>query len=139
LERHAQKRPTGKSAARLRYDTWWSYAIRSLNNGAKNNNASQPNATIIRVVIGCCIQLAAANSTARDNNNNNNNNNNSTTSSSNSTSNYSIRFFNNGNCLGKFAIVKGKLDGGVAYTDVAAGTYYPAVSCYLGGVVRAQF
>jgi Set1/Ash2 histone methyltransferase complex subunit ASH2 len=49
-----------------------------------------------------------------------------------------IRFFLNGECLGHFVISKGKRVGGVAFT-IEPGCYYPAVSLYMGGGVRANF
>jgi SPRY domain len=139
---------TADLQAPVGYDKW-SYAIRSVNGALIHNSqrrdhwGGEPFSDYD--VIGCCIQFAPATTTTittaaapttntaaavtggADNNNNN-------TSSSNM-----IRFFKNGNCLGKFVIVKGKLDGGVAFTDLSPGTYYPSVSCYLGGAVRANF
>ena len=50
-----------------------------------------------------------------------------------------IRFFKNGNCMGQFIISKGKREGGEAFNNIEQGTYYPAVSCYMGGSVRANF
>lgn len=49
-----------------------------------------------------------------------------------------IRFFVNGECRGNFVISKGKRVGGVAF-EIEPGTYYPAVSLYMGGAVRANF
>jgi Set1/Ash2 histone methyltransferase complex subunit ASH2 len=50
-----------------------------------------------------------------------------------------IRFFKNGTCMGTFILTKGKRIGGEAFTDLDDGVYYPAVSLYLGGSVRANF
>ena len=50
-----------------------------------------------------------------------------------------IRFYKNGNPLGHFELVKGKLDGGHAFDNIPNGTYYPAVSTYMGGSVQANF
>jgi hypothetical protein len=50
-----------------------------------------------------------------------------------------IRFFKNGDCMGQFVISKGKREGGEAFSNIERGTYYPAVSCYMGGAVRANF
>ena len=50
-----------------------------------------------------------------------------------------IRFFKNGNCMGQFIISKGKREGGEAFSNIEPGIYYPAVSCYMGGSVRANF
>jgi Set1/Ash2 histone methyltransferase complex subunit ASH2 len=50
-----------------------------------------------------------------------------------------IRFFKNGDCLGEFVIVKGKRSGGEAFCDLQSGTYYPALSAYMGGAATANF
>jgi Set1/Ash2 histone methyltransferase complex subunit ASH2 len=50
-----------------------------------------------------------------------------------------IRFFQNGEGLGNFIIAKGKRLGGEAFEKIDSGFYYPAVSAYLGGSVRANF
>ena len=50
-----------------------------------------------------------------------------------------IRFFKNGNCMGQFVISKGKREGGEAFSNIEPGIYYPAVSCYMGGSVKANF
>jgi Set1/Ash2 histone methyltransferase complex subunit ASH2 len=51
----------------------------------------------------------------------------------------SIRFFKNGKAMGQFVIAKGKRVGGQAFTELENGTYYPAVSTYLGGTCRVNF
>jgi len=56
-----------------------------------------------------------------------------------STSDNHIRLFKNGHALGHFEIVRGATMGGEAFTDVTPGTYYPAVSSYMGGSVRVNF
>jgi hypothetical protein len=50
-----------------------------------------------------------------------------------------IRFFLNGTGLGQFVMSKGKREGGEAFSSIPHGTYYPAVSIYLGGKVTANF
>jgi hypothetical protein len=50
-----------------------------------------------------------------------------------------IRFFKNGDCMGQFVISKGKREGGEAFSGIEKGTYYPAISCYMGGSVRVNF
>ena len=50
-----------------------------------------------------------------------------------------IRFFKNGRCMGQFIMSKGKRVGGEAFSGIDSGTYYPAVSSYMGGSVRANF
>ena len=49
-----------------------------------------------------------------------------------------IRFFKNGVGMGQFVLRKGKRTGGEAFF-IEPGTYYPAVSTYLGGSIRANF
>jgi Set1/Ash2 histone methyltransferase complex subunit ASH2 len=44
-----------------------------------------------------------------------------------------IHFFRNGEAMGHFVISKGKREGGAAFEDIADGTYYPAISVFLGG------
>jgi Set1/Ash2 histone methyltransferase complex subunit ASH2 len=50
-----------------------------------------------------------------------------------------IHFFRNGEAMGTFILSRGKREGGAAFTDIPSGTYYPAVSVYLGASVRAHF
>eukprot|EP00977_Amphora_coffeiformis_P009841 scaffold2257_cov169-Amphora_coffeaeformis.AAC.19 len=50
-----------------------------------------------------------------------------------------VRFFRNGECLGEFVVIKGKRNGGEAFTGVVPGTYYPALSSYMGGSAVANF
>lgn len=50
-----------------------------------------------------------------------------------------VRFFRNGECLGEFVVIKGKRSGGEAFTGVVPGTYYPALSSYMGGAAVANF
>lgn len=50
-----------------------------------------------------------------------------------------IRFFKNGEPMGHFIIAKGKRQGGAAFDNIPDGTYYPAISCYMGGTVRVNF
>ena len=50
-----------------------------------------------------------------------------------------IRFFKNGKCMGEVVMSKGKRVGGEAFAGIKSGTYYPAVSTYMGGTVQANF
>lgn len=50
-----------------------------------------------------------------------------------------IRFFKNGECMGVVVIAKGKREGGEAFVGIDEGVYYPAVSSYMGGAVKANF
>ena len=49
-----------------------------------------------------------------------------------------IQFFHHGELCGEIIEKLGKKEGGVAYA-ITPGVYYPAVSCYSGGRVRANF
>ena len=50
-----------------------------------------------------------------------------------------IRFFKNGDALGNFVVRKGKREGGAAFEHVIDGTYYPAISSYMGGTCLVNF
>ena len=50
-----------------------------------------------------------------------------------------IRFYRNGRPMGNVVVNRGKYSGGEAYDPIAPGVYYPAVSGYMGGRVRANF
>mmetsp|Transcript_20050 Transcript_20050/g.30391 ORF Transcript_20050/g.30391 Transcript_20050/m.30391 type:complete len:365 (+) Transcript_20050:72-1166(+) len=52
---------------------------------------------------------------------------------------HKIYFFRNGVAMGQFIISRGKREGGAAFDDIAEGVYYPAISVFLGGGVRANF
>jgi len=49
-----------------------------------------------------------------------------------------IRLFKNGQALGHFEIVRGAKLGGEAF-NIMPGTYYPAISSYMGGSARVNF
>lgn len=50
-----------------------------------------------------------------------------------------IRFFKNGNPMGHFVFSRGTKTGGEAFDDITPGTYYPAISLYMGATARANF
>ena len=50
-----------------------------------------------------------------------------------------IRFFKNGEAMGHFVVTRGKREGGAAFENIEDGTYYPAISSYLGGSARVNF
>uniref|UniRef100_A0A7S3VAV2 SPRY domain-containing protein n=1 Tax=Chaetoceros debilis TaxID=122233 RepID=A0A7S3VAV2_9STRA len=50
-----------------------------------------------------------------------------------------IRFFKNGNPMGHFIVSRGVKSGGEAFDRIKAGTYYPAISSYMGGSARVNF
>lgn len=57
----------------------------------------------------------------------------------NDTSENHIRFFRNGDNMGHYVVTRGKREGGVAFEDIPHGTYYPAISVYLGASVHVNF
>lgn len=50
-----------------------------------------------------------------------------------------IHFYKNGKAMGQSVVSRGKREGGAAFEDIPEGTYYPAISVFLGGTVRANF
>eukprot|EP00557_Chaetoceros_sp_GSL56_P004761 CAMPEP_0176487406 /NCGR_PEP_ID=MMETSP0200_2-20121128/6111_1 /TAXON_ID=947934 /ORGANISM="Chaetoceros sp., Strain GSL56" /LENGTH=636 /DNA_ID=CAMNT_0017884225 /DNA_START=176 /DNA_END=2083 /DNA_ORIENTATION=- len=50
-----------------------------------------------------------------------------------------IRFFKNGAPMGDFIVSRGIKSGGEAFDNIEAGTYYPAISSYMGGTARVNF
>merc|ERR1712238_590110 len=58
--------------------------------------------------------------------------------SSNSNVGNHIRAFLNGEPMGHFIVSRGVRHGGELFTDIRPGTYYPALSSYLGGKCRAN-
>jgi Set1/Ash2 histone methyltransferase complex subunit ASH2 len=50
-----------------------------------------------------------------------------------------IFFFRNGEAMGNFVVTRGKREGGAAFENIAEGTYYPAISVYMGASARANF
>ena len=120
---------TGELHAPVGYDRW-SFAIRDIGGSIISNSQRIDNWNGAEGfgpgdVIGCAIclfQSGDKNSSDRNEKNH-------------------IRFFKNGVCMGEFVIAKGKRSGGEApfQCEIPAGTYYPAVSCYMGGSIRANF
>ena len=119
---------TGELQGPVGYDRW-SFAIRDIGGSIITNSQRIDNWIGAESfgpgdVIGCAICLFQNDESGSDADNKNH-----------------IRFFKNGLCMGEFVITKGKRSGGEApfQFDIPAGTYYPAVSSYLGGSVRANF
>jgi Set1/Ash2 histone methyltransferase complex subunit ASH2 len=119
---------TGDLQAPVGYDKW-SYAIRDIDGSILHCSRRQDDwggeGFSEGDVIGCAICFDessdsddAANERKRSNH---------------------IRFFKNGDCMGQFVISKGKREGGEAFCNIERGTYYPAISCYMGGSVKANF
>ena len=130
---------TGDLQAPVGYDKW-SYGFRSLN-GSKSHQSRREDGWGGEAwgpgdVVGCAIYMDGGSNTGTTldpgastdavNSNNNNNKN-------------EIRFFKNGINMGHFVISKGKREGGEAFVDIQPGTYYPAISSYLGGAVQVNF
>ena len=153
---------TGDLQAPVGYDKW-SYGYRSISGSKIHQSRREDNwgGEEIRAgdVLGCAIFLSR-------NNNNKSSTAANSSSSSGAASNASagagaagagstaagaapaatggnltnhIRFFKNGVNLGNFFITKGKREGGAAFEDIEPGTYYPAVSPYLGGACQVNF
>ncbi|CAB9504060.1 Set1/Ash2 histone methyltransferase complex subunit ASH2 [Seminavis robusta] len=121
---------TGDLQAPVGYDKW-SYGFRNISGSKIHQSRREDNwggePWGPGDVVGCAIFLdttaaAAANPDGSNNNNNNH-----------------IRFFKNGEPMGHFFITKGKREGGAAFENIQPGTYYPAVSSYLGGSVQVNF
>lgn len=128
----------GDLQAPVGYDKW-SYGYRDLSGSRVHNSkrdddwGSEPYGP--GDVVGFAISLSSSTST-------------STSSSSSSNANSSlaekeksnkIYFFLNGVAMGHSILSRGKREGGAAFEDIAEGMYYPAISVYLGGSVRANF
>jgi len=124
---------TGDLQAPVGYDKW-SYGFRSIN-GSKIHQSRREDAWGAESwgpgdVVGCSISLQGSENPDVDENGGEKNT---------PAVNNEIRFFKNGVNLGHFVISKGKRVGGAAFEDVQAGTYYPAISSYLGGTVHVNF
>lgn len=112
---------TADLQAPVGYDKW-SYGIRSVNGGLLHESIRRDSwggeAFGEGDVVGCYIHLVSSEEAGNSS---------------------SIRFFKNGECLGELVLVKGKLNGGLAFEEITPGTYYPAVSTYMGASVKANF
>ena len=119
---------TGDLQAPVGYDKW-SYGIRDIDGSILHCSRRQENwggeGFGVDDVIGCAIFFDSNEEYDED--------------GAERKSNNHIRFFKNGDCMGQFVISKGKREGGEAFSNIERGTYYPAVSCYMGGAVRANF
>jgi Set1/Ash2 histone methyltransferase complex subunit ASH2 len=120
---------SGDLQAPVGYDKW-SFAIRSLNGAILHKSQRQDSWGGAPFgpgdVVGCAISLQTNDNEQDDQQQQQHHDNH-------------IRFFVNGQCLGQFVIIKGKRQGGEAFVGIESGTYYPAVSLYMGGAVRANF
>lgn len=50
-----------------------------------------------------------------------------------------IRFFKNGQSLGQIMVSRNVRSGGAAFENIEDGTYYPAISIFMGGSVKVNF
>lgn len=119
---------TGDLQAPVGYDKW-SYGLRDIEGSILHCSMRQDNwggeGFGADDVIGCAIYFDEIEENDEDQAERRNNNH--------------IRFYKNGECMGQFVLSKGKREGGEAFSNIERGTYYPAVSCYMGGAVRANF
>jgi Set1/Ash2 histone methyltransferase complex subunit ASH2 len=119
---------TGDLQAPVGYDKW-SYGIRDIEGSILHCSMRQDNwggdSFGADDVIGCAIYFDEMDEDDEDPDERRSNNH--------------IRFLKNGECMGQFVLSKGKREGGEAFSNIERGTYYPAVSCYMGGAVRANF
>jgi Set1/Ash2 histone methyltransferase complex subunit ASH2 len=119
---------TGDLQAPVGYDKW-SYAIRDIDGSilhcSRRNDDWGGEGFTAGDVIGCAIFFDECNDNDDVGNERKRNDH--------------IRYFKNGDCMGHFVISKGKREGGEAFCGIERGTYYPAISCYMGGSVRVNF
>lgn len=111
---------TGDLQAPVGYDKW-SYAIRDINGSIlhqsqRDDSWNDGEGFTVGDVVGCAIGLDQGEPKYNH-----------------------IRFFKNGSGLGPIVLRKGKRTGGEAFSGIESGTYYPAVSSYMGGTVHANF
>lgn len=130
---------TGDLQAPVGYDKW-SYGLRSIG-GSKSHQSRREDGWGGQAwgrpgdVMGCAITLMNSNANGSVSCNSGVTD---TAAKGTSTTN-EIRFFKNGLNMGDFVIAKGKREGGAAFEDIQPGTYYPAISSYLGGSVQVNF
>ena len=118
---------TGDLQGPVGYDKW-SYGIRDQGGSIVHRSQRQDEWGGVEFgpgdVIGCALFLTTSGGSDDDDEDHGHNH---------------IRFFRNGTCMGHFILAKGKRMGGEAFTDLDEGVYYPAVSLYMGGSIRANF
>ena len=137
---------TGELQAPVGYDRW-SYGIRDINGYRIHHSKREDKWGGVGFgpgdVVGFAICLVE-----RDENSNTNADANDGHGSSGASSNKRnqfvvnsnhIRFFKNGTPMGDFVVSRGVKSGGEAFDDIQSGTYYPAISSYMGGTCRVNF
>ncbi|KAI2495115.1 euchromatin binding [Fragilaria crotonensis] len=124
----------GDLQAPVGYDKW-SYGYRDISGSRVHNSkrdddwGSEPYGP--GDVVGFAISLSPPSTTASSSNAN--------SASVEKEKSNQIYFFRNGAAMGHSILSRGKREGGAAFEDIAEGMYYPAISVYLGGSVRANF
>eukprot|EP00979_Chaetoceros_neogracilis_P001058 scaffold193_cov239-Chaetoceros_neogracile.AAC.3 len=132
---------TGELQAPVGYDRW-SYGIRDIHGSRIHNSKREDKWGGVGFqpgdVIGfaICLKDDGLNASTYDDSGNG-----TSTSRKNPnvvTSNH-IRFFKNGAPMGHFIVSRGIKTGGEAFDDIQSGTYYPAISSYMGGTAKVNF
>ena len=128
---------TGELQAPVGYDRW-SYGIRDINGSRIHHSKREDKWGGVGFQPGDVVGFAICLVDRDDNSNSHNDDGNSRRNHSVVNSNH-IRFFKNGAPMGDFIVSRGVKSGGEAFNDIQAGTYYPAISLYMGGTARVNF
>ena len=134
---------TGELQAPVGYDQW-SYAYRNTSGSRVHNSQREDKwggeSFGPGDIIGFAICLVDDNPSSANSNNNNALNSafGSKAKSTQPQTNH-IRFFKNGEGQGHFIVSRGMRTGGAAFDNIKKGTYYPAISPYMGGAARVNF
>ncbi len=132
---------TGELQAPVGYDRW-SYGIRDVHGSRIHNSKREDKwggegfgpGDVVGFAI-CLVDKDESHNSLQDN----------FSGSSQTRKNYTpvtsnhIRFFKNGAPMGHFVVTRGVKTGGEAFNDIKSGTYYPAISSYMGGTARVNF
>ena len=132
---------TGELQAPVGYDRW-SYGIRDISGSRIHNSKREDKWGGVGFapgdVIGFAVCLVEKDDGLDGSSHNDDSDNVSKKNQSVVQSNH-IRFFKNGQPMGHFVVSRGTKTGGEAFDGIQSGTYYPAVSSYMGGTVRCNF
>lgn len=144
---------TGELQAPVGYDRW-SYGYRNISGSRVHNSQREDKwggeSFDAGDVIGFAVSLVDENANNGSNSSSNNNSGGSALNSAfgnvtgkaakNTQNNTNhIRFFKNGEGQGHFIVSRGVRMGGAAFDNIPKGTYYPAISPYMGGAARINF
>ena len=131
---------TAELQAPVGYDRW-SYGLRDIMGSRVHNSRREDHwsgggegfgpGDVVGFAI--CLTGDSSNMAAADSQNH------SSGGASGSTKTNHIRFFKNGESLGHFIVTRGIRTGGAAFDPIQPGTYYPAISSYMGGAARVNF